>query len=723
MTGVLEGVFRTLLEMSMTAAAAAIVVMLVRLALSRAPKAISGMLWFVVLFRLLCPVSFKSAVSLFTLRETASSLVLEQMPVMSGTADVPTAAVSPDGLAPAVVSPAASAPQTLSVMAVLAIIWAAVALGLMAYGVVSYLKTKRSVKTATLVEGSIYESDTITSPFVAGFIRPKIYLPVSLENGERDYIILHEKTHIKRRDYLVKPVWFIASCLHWFNPVVWASYFLVACDIEMSCDEAVVRKMGDGVRADYSSSLLALSAPRTLITGSPLAFGESHTFSRIKNVLNFKKPVFWVVILAVLAAAATIFILASDPAEKLEMSTADKYLQYKTEYIGDNAKVGGIISLMEFPEDISVDHFELQTEAKPYGVTIYLNTDRTLPEALGFEEELSIYVHNSAILFVLVGNADTVDFKLIADNGRQATFSYTREETNALYGFDVRSYSESSEKFQALLTANTVFKHDLDGEAAGIIERNLTVIMSSPAYSSAPGDYIDAHREEYEAILKLGQPALDYMLSCFENGEGNTLKGHIMKLLCQELLGPENSFSDEALLPSEWYEKIQDFEETELPDYVYTGDDPILKLVYETETAEHQGWGSGFTVAAPQVFGSYEEDGYLKVFVTTFYASYHLYGRTVDMYTAGVVPAAITYKLNADGAYALEAYEHAKEGSLFAPSIRDYCTMPVSGETIPGLADEIINDYGKDNGLKELQNSNLTELLEANGITDAVLTD
>jgi hypothetical protein len=260
-------------------------------------------------------------------------------------------------------------------------------------------------------------------------------------------------------------------------------------------------------------------------------------------------------------------------------------------------------------------------------------------------------------------------------------------------------------------------------ETATAVEGNLAVILSSPLYSSRTGDYIDAHRAEYEDILKLGGPALDYMLSCFENGEGNTLKGNIMMLLCQEILGPGYAFPDEYLLPTEWYERIQDIRETVLPDFEYTGDDPVLKLVYETETAQYQGWGDGFTIVAPHVYGSFEEDGYIKVFVTTFAASCHLYGNRLDMYTASVVPAAITYKVGSDGSYTLSAYEQAQDGSLFGSSIRDYCTMPVSGETISGLADEIINDYGKDNGLKELLNANLEALLEANGITDVELPD
>jgi beta-lactamase regulating signal transducer with metallopeptidase domain len=231
--------------------------MLVRLALRRAPKAVSYGLWFVVLFRLICPVSFKSAVSLFG---PASSLVLEQMPVMTGASGAGIAATAnPAGFEPATVSPAvstgaASPAMALSVTAVLALLWAAGVLALLVYGVVSYLKTTRRVRTATLVEGNIYESDRITGPFVAGFIHPKIFLPVSLKDGERNYIVLHEQTHIRRRDYIVKPLWFLAVCLHWFNPLAWMSYFLLGRDMEMSCDEAVIRRLGDGIRADYSSS-------------------------------------------------------------------------------------------------------------------------------------------------------------------------------------------------------------------------------------------------------------------------------------------------------------------------------------------------------------------------------------------------------------------------------------------------------------------------------------
>lgn len=731
MTDLLASVFRTFLYMSATAAVAIAVVALVRLPLKKAPKTISCGLWFVVLFRLLCPVSFQSAVSLFTLRNTSSSLILENIPVVSPTAQtIPAVTSNPAGFAAAAVSPSATPEPVLSVMAVLAFIWAIGALGLMLYAVVSYIKTKRSVRTATLVEGNVYESDAIASPFVCGFIRPKIYLPVSLKEDERRYIILHEKTHIKRRDYIVKPVWFLAVCLHWFNPIVWAAYYLLGRDIEMSCDEAVIRKMGDGVRADYSSSLLALSSRRTVFAGSPLAFGESHTFSRIKNVLNYKKPVLWVVILALLAAATTIFVLASNPMDEKETSEA---VTVSSAPLGEPSYaiaklVDGHPNFSLSPAQGDVQTFALRIiedyslksaawEALDIGqLDACYRLIQSYPD--GTKQTYYAFMHNgyACVQWAELGRYSRVDTAL-----------YDAFEQSVDAQAAGMSVEENPELSNYVYTGGdnellAPFKQFVDAKEAGImVEENLTIIMSSPSYSSRAADYIEAHREGYKAILKLGQPALDYMLSCFENGEGDTLKGHIMMSLCQELLGPQDSLADEALQPSEWYARLQIQSETELPDFVYTGNDPVLTLVYDTETAHYQGWGGGFTVVSPHVFGSYEEDGYLKVFVTTYSASYHLYGQTVDMYTAAVVPAAITYKMNVDGTYTLDDYTSAMDGSLFAPSIRDYCTMPVSGETIVGLADKIIGDYGKNNGLKELQNSNLAEMLNVNGITDAEL--
>jgi beta-lactamase regulating signal transducer with metallopeptidase domain len=330
MTSFLTEVFRTVLNMSVTAAAVIAVLGLVRLPLKRAPKVITYGLWFVALFRLLCPVSFESAVSLFSLRRAPT------MEFITNTADFPgihpgQAALTPGSGAPVVPGPGAApaaagasdAGAALTLLNVLAFVWAAVAAGLIIYGIVSYILLKRRIGTATCAGGRVFESDRIAAPFVCGMLRPRIFLPVSLRESERAYITEHEKTHIRRRDYVIKPLWFLAVCLHWFNPLVWLAFLLMGRDMEMSCDEAVLRKMGEGVKADYSSSLLAFSSPRALFSASPLAFGESNILSRVKNVLSFKRPVVWVVIVAVAAAVTLTVALAANPKTAAAAAPAD----------------------------------------------------------------------------------------------------------------------------------------------------------------------------------------------------------------------------------------------------------------------------------------------------------------------------------------------------------------------------------------------------------------
>ncbi|MEG1783231.1 MAG: M56 family metallopeptidase, partial [Oscillospiraceae bacterium] len=172
--------------------------------------------------------------------------------------------------------------------------------------------------------GNIYTSPSITSPFVMGLFSPKIYLPASLTARERDYILLHEQTHIKRLDHAVKLFCFFVLCVHWFNPLVWVAFFLSGRDMELSCD----------VKKDYSTSLLTLATGRRIVGGTPLAFGEGDTKSRIKNVLNYKKPAFWVIVVSVIAVVAIGVGLMANPKEKsAELDAAQALWDARTEYV------------------------------------------------------------------------------------------------------------------------------------------------------------------------------------------------------------------------------------------------------------------------------------------------------------------------------------------------------------------------------------------------------
>lgn len=179
-------------------------------------------------------------------------------------------------------------------IAVCTCVWLAGIIALLLCSMISPVKLRRRLADATLVSGNIYETDAIDSPFVYGILKPLIFLPLGLSGAERAYVLLHEQTHIRRRDYLIKPLALCALCLHWFNPVIWVAFRLMNLDMEMSCDESVIGGFSREQTADYGETLLRLRVKRPMLAGSPVAFNENSTKGRIRNVLNYKKPTFWV---------------------------------------------------------------------------------------------------------------------------------------------------------------------------------------------------------------------------------------------------------------------------------------------------------------------------------------------------------------------------------------------------------------------------------------------
>jgi len=191
--------------------------------------------------------------------------------------------------------------SAITAIEIMGYIWLAGFIALLAYAVIGYINLKRRICFATLVRDNIYETDRIKSPFVLGFIRPKIYFPTNIDPSRYDYILNHEQIHIKRRDYLIKPFAYIVFALHWFNPIMWIAYFLMSKDMEMSCDEAVLKKTDEDIRCDYSTSLLSLSTKRvSLLNLTAFSYGEGNVKERINNVLRFKKSQKWVTIASII---------------------------------------------------------------------------------------------------------------------------------------------------------------------------------------------------------------------------------------------------------------------------------------------------------------------------------------------------------------------------------------------------------------------------------------
>ena len=308
-----DRLYMGVLDMSKTAAMVIAVVLLVRLLLKKAPKVFSYALWAVVLFRMLCPISFETPVSIvpplpdtstgYNLADESIDLAGAGMAAYQAVGDllngglgvqhIPTTEVTEDGMTRYVTA------DWWSVWILFGkYVWAAGMAVMLLYSAFSYRRIKKQIEIAIPIRDNIWIADDIKSPFVIGFVRPRIYLPGNLGEKEQEYIILHEQHHIRRFDHIFKALAFLALTIHWFNPLVWLAFGLACKDMEMSCDEAVLRKLGGKVRADYSASLLSLATGRRIIAGSLLAFGEGDTKGRIRNLAKWKKPAVWVLILA-----------------------------------------------------------------------------------------------------------------------------------------------------------------------------------------------------------------------------------------------------------------------------------------------------------------------------------------------------------------------------------------------------------------------------------------
>ena len=335
----MANVFSEIVNMSVSACWIILIVMLLRIVFRKAPKWVNCLLWGIAGWRLVMPFSFESAVSLVPFPELVSDEVLQ---AYSG-ADVSGAEIlkhvgnnqvnynlglGRDGLSFLEMSSPDGAdvvnPLLLNTY-IGGIIWL-IGIGvLLLYTLISFIRLKRKIGTAVLLRDNIYQSEAVVSPFVLGIIRPKIYLPFNMSEQNMERVIAHETAHIKRKDNLWKPLGFLILTLHWFNPLVWVGYILFCRDIERACDQKVVKAMDEEQRADYSEALLTCSVNRRMIAACPIAFGEVSVKSRIKSVLNYKKPALWVIIVALVSSVIVGVCFLTDPKTPEDPTTTIEY--------------------------------------------------------------------------------------------------------------------------------------------------------------------------------------------------------------------------------------------------------------------------------------------------------------------------------------------------------------------------------------------------------------
>jgi len=308
----MTALFVAVLNMSITASIVVLAVILMRIPLKKSPKVFSYALWGVVILRLIFPISIESIFSLMPTR--ANIMPYDIVYTRSFGAQITNIPIDTTTYNPLPITPLASeANLAVLVIQIASYIWFVGFIVLLICAVSGYISLKRRICFATLVQDNVFETDRIKTPFVFGFIRPKIYFPTTIDLRKHDYILRHEQIHIKRRDYLIKPFAYIVFALHWFNPLMWIAYFLMSKDMEMSCDEAVLKKADEDIRKDYSTSLLNLAVKRVNLL-NPIAFsiGKGNVMDRISNVLKFKKAANWVTVLSVIAVSAFLVGFSTD---------------------------------------------------------------------------------------------------------------------------------------------------------------------------------------------------------------------------------------------------------------------------------------------------------------------------------------------------------------------------------------------------------------------------
>ena len=365
----MSNLFLHLLNISITAGWIVLVVVLLRFVLKKAPKWIRVVLWGLVALRLMLPVSIESALSLVPSAETVkiepvtapvfasvrdsngSSYFFEDVQgerimLQSGFSAL-NSAVNP--------TPAEAAEHfdTVAVLkSVAGWVWLAGVCGMLLYALISFLRLRHRVRASVLLEKGVYVCDEISDPFILGLIVPKIYLPSGMDEQTRAYVLSHERAHLRRFDFIWKPLGFLLLAVYWFNPLLWLAYILLCRDIELSCDEKVVKELDDAGKAAYSEALVHASVSRRMVSACPLAFGETGVKSRVKSVLNYKKPAFWIILVAILACVAVaVCFLTMPKKDKIKDLTSDGNVTvwYEDWDLESNAPDG--------PQSVSVDAF------------------------------------------------------------------------------------------------------------------------------------------------------------------------------------------------------------------------------------------------------------------------------------------------------------------------------------------------------------------------------
>ena len=398
--------FSNILNISITASWLILVVIGLRLVFRKAPKWVNVALWGIVALRLLMPFSIESSLSLVPSVETVSHQLLQAEPEYShGDAQLDILA-NPNYGSVVSVDLEDSMDSFQWSMVNMSLVWYAGIAAMSIYTVMSFIILRRKLRTAVILRGNLYQCETVSSPFVLGILKPKIYLPYGMDAQNLSHVIAHEQAHIRRKDHWWKPLGFLLLTIHWFNPLMWVAYILLCRDIELACDEKVIAELGNEQRADYTQALVACAVHRRMIAACPLAFGEVGVKERIKSVMNYKKPAFWIIVIALVVCVVVAVCFLTDPAgtsltqwkidevdmrDTLEDMRAMTVRYYEDSITCSESDINRFVATMEKIKVGSNARSRSRAENRDYAFTVTINDSLHLHFSFDFSE---IWVDN-----------------------------------------------------------------------------------------------------------------------------------------------------------------------------------------------------------------------------------------------------------------------------------------------------------------------------------------
>lgn len=608
--------FLQVINRSISAGWLILAVVILRLLLKRAPKWVNMLLWGIVAVRLISPFSIESVFSLIPSSETIpADIERYTAPEIDSGIPVIDNLVNPDsGQSSLTPVPEFSANPLQVWIPAAAVLWLVGIAVLLLYLAASYWHLRRKVNTAVRYRDNIFQSEKVSSPFVLGMIRPRIYLPFQIREGDMEHVIAHEQAHIRRRDHWWKPIGFVLLAIYWFHPLIWLAWFLLCRDIELACDEKVIKELDSEQRADYTQALLACSVRRRPAAACPLAFGEVGIRKRVKSVMNYRKPGFWIVLIAVIVCAAVAVCFLTNPVRNQTALSPDTHNAHVTKWFDYTGSPSGMereltIEIPEFegavfsyiPEQIAVtdaseaDGRRVLITGMPIWNAYFCDlTGDGFPEICATLSFGSGLIDSRVVIFDYVGKASYT----LEDRGNYDFTLRMDEGENCLY-VDVQEYGSRELLLSGRLTFDGGFIHvegldleempdTLEGSAAqeeagmqqesqeqatdqdgmqdtqaaeSVIAQLLDTIQSSPAESSNPEDYIREHSEAYEALIEYGEDTLRYCFGEFLKGGRTDLGGWIMADVCAQIMVS----SGEALLTGtpepvtgqDWFEELR----------------------------------------------------------------------------------------------------------------------------------------------------------------------